>query len=249
MRFIKFITVSAFALLIAACATEEKGIDAYKGKTAKQIYDGGKQAVSKKQYDVAIQNFEALEALYPFGEYAEPGELNLIYAYYANNDLDATAAVAGSYIHLYPRGSHVDYAYYMRGLANFDKSKSWFNVVYVKDPSQRDLSSMRQAFVDFSELVEQFPKSKYTPDAHQRMVYIRNLIANYELQTAQFYFDRKAYVAAANRASYIVVHFEGAPAIPNALKIMINSYNELGATKQANDALQVLKTNYPNEKL
>jgi outer membrane protein assembly factor BamD len=245
MRFVKFITIFVFALLIVGCA-EEKGIDAYKGKDAKQIYDAGKLALSKKKYDIAVNNFEALEALYPFGEYAEPGELNLIYAYYMNSDLDSTAAVAGSYIHLYPRGANVDYAYYMRGLANFEKSRSWFNVVYVKDPSQRDLSSMRESFVDFSELVADFPKSKYAPDAYKRMVYIRNLMANYELQTAQFYMDRKAYVAAANRASYIVVHFEGAPAIPAALKIMIKAYNELGATKQANDALKVLQTNYPN---
>jgi len=250
MRIINFITILILALVIAGCATETKGgIDAFKGQSAKQIYDGGMQALGKKNYDAAVKNFEALEALYPFGKYAEPGQLNLIYAYYKNGDYDAASAVAGRYIHLFPSSPNVPYAYYMRGMSNFDKNTSWLNKIYVKDPALRDLSAFEQAYADFNELVNHYPNSRYAQDARTRLVYIRNLIARHELFVAQFYYDHEAYIAAANRANYIVAHFEGAPEVIDALKLMIKAYNKLGDTKSANDASRVLKLNYPNVKI
>jgi outer membrane protein assembly factor BamD len=250
MKIINFTTVLVLALLLFGCATESKsGIDAFKNQAAKQIYDGGMQALSKKNYNAAVQHFEALDTLYPFGEYAESGLINLVYAYYKNGDYAAAAAVAERYIHLYPTSSRVDYAYYLRAMANFEKDKTWLSNIYVRDPAARDLSSLQTAFVNFSELVTQFPKSKYAHDARDRMLYIRNLIAGHELQVANFYLQHKAYVAAANRAAYIVEHFEGTPQVVEALKIMIKSYSALGNIKEANDALKVLRHNYPNVKI
>ncbi len=250
MKVINFITVLVLALLIVGCAAESRSsIDAFKNQTAKQIYESGVQALSKKNYDSAVQHFEALDTLYPFGEYAESGLINLVYAYYEGGDYAATAAVAERYIHLYPRSSRVDYAYYLRAMANFEKGKTWLDNVYVKDPSARDLSSMQKAFVDFNELVTQFPRSKYAHDARNRMLYIRNLIAGHELQVANFYLQHQAYVAAANRAAYIVEHFEGAPQVIEALKIMVKAYSALGNVEQTNRALRVLKLNYPNVKI
>lgn len=250
MRTINFTIILVLALLLFGCATESKsGIDAFKNQAAKQIYEGGMQALSKKNYDAAVQHFEALDTLYPFGEYAESGLINLVYAYYKNGDYAAAAAVAERYIHLYPTSSRVDYAYYLKAMANFEKGKTWLSKIYVRDPAARDLSSLQTAFVDFSELVTQFPKSKYAHDARNRMLYIRNLIARHELQVANFYLQHQAYVAAANRAAYIVEHLEGTPQVVEALKIMVKAYTALGDVKQANDALSVLKHSYPNVKI
>jgi outer membrane protein assembly factor BamD len=250
MKFINFTTVLVLVLLLFGCATESKSsIDAFKNQAAKQIYDGGMQALSKKNYDTAVQHFEALDTLYPFGEYAESGLINLVYAYYKNGDYAAAAAVAERYIHLYPTSSRVDYAYYLRAMANFEKDKTWISNIYARDPTTRDLSSLQTAFVDFNELVTQFPKSKYAYDARNRMLYIRNLIAGHELQVANFYLQHQAYVAAANRAAYIVEHFEGTPQVVEALKIMVKAYTALGDVKQANDALSVLRHSYPNVKI
>jgi outer membrane protein assembly factor BamD len=247
MRILNFITIFVLALVIAGCAAETKGgIDAFKGQSAQHIYDGGMQYLGKKNYDAAVKNFEALEALYPFGKYAEPGQLNLIYSYYKNGDYDAASAVAERYIHLFPLSPNVPYAYYMRGMSNFDKNTSWLNKIYVKDPALRDLSSFEQAYADFNELVTRYPNSRYAQDARTRMIYIRNLIARYELFVAQFYYDREAYIAAANRANYVVEHFEGSPQVVEALKLMIKAYNKLGDTKSANEASRILKLNYPH---
>ncbi|KPJ67869.1 MAG: hypothetical protein AMJ43_02655 [Coxiella sp. DG_40] len=250
MKIINFTTVLVLALLLFSCATESKsGLDFFKNQTAQQIYEDGMQALSKKNYDSAVQHFEALDTLYPFGEYAESGLINLVYAYYKNGDYAAAAAVAERYIHLYPTSSRVDYAYYLKAMSNFEKDKTWLSNIYVRDPATRDLSSLQTAFIDFSELVTQFPKSEYAHDARNRMLYIRNLIARHELQVANFYLQHEAYVAAANRAAYIVEHFEGTPQVVEALKIMIKAYSALGNAKEANDALKVLKRNYPNVKI
>ncbi|MCK4608736.1 MAG: outer membrane protein assembly factor BamD [Gammaproteobacteria bacterium] len=250
MKNIKSIIILLLALVLIGCAAQKKGIDAYQGQTAKQIFATGKQKLVKADYTDAVDAFEALDALYPFGNYSEPGLLNLLYAYYMDSDYAAAAAVSDRYIHLYPSSKAVDYAYYMRGMSNFEKDFSWFSRhIYAKDPSQRDLSSMRAAFVDFNELIASYPKSKYVLDAQMRMIYIRDLLAKQEVQIAKFYMDYYFYVAAANRASYVVEHFQGSPQVKEALKVMIASYTKLGDTKQANDAVQVFRLNYPHDKL
>jgi outer membrane protein assembly factor BamD len=247
---LRTIIISILALLIISCSSTapKSPLDVYKNKSAQQIFNDGKKALDEKDYETAGRNFEALDALYPFGDYAQKGQLYVIYAYYKDGDKESTIASADRYIRLYPRDPTVDYAYYMKGLANFERNKTWTSHIYQVDPAMRDLSSMREAFVDFNELVTLYPDSRYVPDAQRRMIYIRNLIARHELQVAQYYLGRKAYVAAANRGAYIVKYFENTPAVPGALKVMIAAYTDLGATKQANDAARVLKTSYPNIK-
>lgn len=242
---IKFLALPLCGILLAACAPTTPD-EMFRGMTSEQLYQRGEKALAKGKYDEAIKNLEGLENLYPFGIYAEQGQLDLIYAYYKNDDRAQALAAAERYIHLYPMSPKVDYAYYMRGLANFDSSRNWMQRTLKVDITENDLSDMRAAFADFNQLVQRFPNSKYAPDARKRMIYIRNILANYELNVAQFYYDRKAYVAAANRSSYIVKHYEGAPAVVPALALMVRSYRALGVTKSADDAMTVLRLNYPN---
>jgi outer membrane protein assembly factor BamD len=147
---------------------------------------------------------------------------------------------------LHPAYEHVDYAYFMRGMSDFYKNMGILERVFTVDLSTRDLTQIRKSYFDFSELTEHFPNSVYTPPAHQYMIYLRNLLASHALDTAQFYYDRKAYLAAANRASNVVAHYEGAPAVGDALALMAKSYHKLGMKKEEQDALLVLKYNYPN---
>lgn len=250
MKNFKLIIVFVCALLLVGCAdqSDDTGIKAFQGQSAEQIFNGGQKAMNKKKYDEAINHFEALNTLYPFGAYSQQGQLDIIYAYYQNGDYDSAVAAADRYIHLYPRDKNVDYAYYMKGKSYFDKNVSWLSKhVYPIDPAQRDLTTFKQAFTVFDELVGYFPDSKYAPDARRRMIFIRNVLARHELQVAQFYMEHKAYVAAANRATNVVSHYQGTPYVPDALKIMIKAYTALGATKQAEDAARVLKLNYPKK--
>lgn len=245
MKIYRYIIPIIIALLLISCASEPAGpVDSFKGRSAEKIFNDAEKALAKKHYEDAIKGFEALDILHPFGKYARQGQIDVIYAYYKNDEMDSAIAAAGRYIHLYPANPNVDYAYYLKGLANFDKTRSWVDGIYKRDPSTRDLSSMREAFVDFNELLMHFPNSKYAPDARNRMVYVRNLIAKCELSIAEYYMRRNAYIAAVNRASYIVEHLEGAPQIKDALKIMVDGYTKLGATKEAAKAQRVLDMNF-----
>jgi outer membrane protein assembly factor BamD len=221
-------------LLLTSCASSDKE-DAFKGMTENQIYVGGQSALAKGHYAKAAQHYEALQA----------NDRNIIYAYYKNGDSASALAAADRYIHLYPQSPYVDYAYYMKGQVNFDRGRTHLQERVGVNPAQRDLKYMNQSFNAFHDLVQQYPRSPYTPDARQRMIYIRNLLAQQQLEIAQFYFERKVYVAAANRASYVVQHFQGAPQVIPALAVMVKSYRALGLTEQADNALQVLQFNYP----
>jgi outer membrane protein assembly factor BamD len=236
------------ATMLAACAAKVSGPEAFKNYTAKQILTSGETALAKHSYKEAIKYFEAIETLYPFDQEAQKGQLDMIYAYYKVDDYASALAAADRYIHLYPVGKYTDYVYYMKGRVNFEKDRNWLQKIYTRHSEELDLVSLQESFTDFETLIKLFPKSFYAKDAEKRMLHIRDLLAKRELQIAKFYFDRNAYIAAANRASYIVQHLEGAPQVADALKVMIKSYRALGADKQADDALRLLNLNFPKER-
>lgn len=245
-----FLVISLFTMLaglLAGCGTTTDASQAYKGESPQKIYMYGKTALKDRNYSEAIKRFEALDVQYPYGPETEQAQFYIIYAYYMKDEYALAASAADRFIHLHPAYQHVDYAYYMRGLSNFYKNIGILERVFTVDLSTRDLTQIRKAYFDFSELVERFPNSVYTPPAHQYMVYLRNLMASHIFETAQFYYDRKAYVAAANRANDVVAHYQGAPAVVNALVLMAQSYHQLGMKKEEQSALQVLKYNYPNK--
>ncbi len=245
----KVLICCLLGLLLVGCA--KKDVDpyaAYRNATSDQLFNGGEKALAKKNYSVAVKEFEALDAIYPFGPYAEQGQLDIIYAYYKNDDADSAIAAADRYIRLYPRGAHVDYVYYMRGIVGFDQGLSWLQKMAGIDPAPRDISTLQQSFSSFATVVEQYPDSYYAADSVIRMAYIRNLLARREVMTAQFYLDHQAYIAAANRASYVVQHFEGSPQVENALVIMVKAYRALNLPQMADSTYAILQASYPQSK-
>lgn len=242
------ISLSLFILIGLAgtgCASTTTA-EQYKGQSSEQIFNAGEEAFHKRKYEKAIKHFEALDSLYPFGPYNQRAQHDLMTAYYQTGNNAQALAAAERYVRLYPRSSDVDYAYYMKGLANFGRGRSWLQKLFHTNPAQHDLTYMRASFDVFNQLLTLFPKSQYAPDARKRMVYIRNLLARHDYEVAKFYFDRKAYVAAANRASGVVEHYQGAPQVVPALGIMVRSYRALNQTDMANDALRVLALSYPD---
>jgi outer membrane protein assembly factor BamD len=242
------ISLALGLLLIGLAGCAKKDVDPYaiyRNKTSDELFNGGEKALAHKKYDIAVKQFEALDAIYPFGPHAQQGQLDIIYAYYMNDDEASSTVAADRYIRLYPRGRNVDYAYYMRGIVGFNQGLSWLQKMVGVDPAPRDISTIQQSFSSFDMVVTQFPDSYYAPDAMVRMTYIRNLLARREVMTAQFYFEHQAYVAAANRASYVVQHFEGSPQVVKALAVMVKSYRALRLTQMANNTYAILQASYP----
>src|SRR5262249_40030705 len=160
--------------------------------------------------------FNALDALYPFSANSEQALRDMIYADYKNRDYPAAQAAAERFIRLYPRSNFIDYAYYMKGMSEVYETRTFLQSLFPLNLAARDLNAPKQAFFDFRDLVQMFPDSKYAPDAHQQMIYLRNMFAEHELEVAMYYFKRSAYVAAANRASYLITHYEGTPQVEPA---------------------------------
>lgn len=246
MRVIKYTGLIILTLLVAACNSVTDPAAQFKGQSAAQIYYGGERALAVGKYSTAVKNFEGLDALYPFSDYAEQAQLDIIYAYYQSSDAASAAAAAERYTHLYPRSPHVDYAYYMKGVADFNEDKGWEQKYFPTPLTQLDPGTARKSFNDFSTVVTLFPESVYAPDSRQHMLYLRNLFAEYELNVAHFYFDRRAYVAAINRANYILQNYQGTPSVEGAMVMLVESYRALNMVDKAQQAEAVLKYNYPN---
>lgn len=232
------------ASFLTACSTATDPSDAYKGESPQLIYKRGRDALKNKNYTEAVKRFEALDVQYPYGVETESAQLYLIYAYYMQEEYALSVAAADRFIRIHPTNPNVDYAYYMRGIADYYQNLGILERLFSADLATRDLTQVQKSFSDFNELILRFPNSRYTPSAHQYMIYLRNILANHELEVAQYYFDRKAYVAAANRASNVVAHYQGAPAVIDGLRLMAKSYHELGLIKLEQDTLTVLKYNH-----
>lgn len=248
MKRIQILFLVSCIVSLSACKTwwnkndEEK--NPFYGMTADQLYTDSQKALRKKEYVSAIKRLEAMETMYPFSDYTEKSQMDLIYAYYENEDYPAAAATAERFIHLYPRAKNVDYAYYMKGMANFQQSRGVFAKVLPLDESWRDPGSQTQAYTDFALLIQKFPDSKYNANALQRMIYLRNMFAQQELNVSKFYYKRQMYVAAIERSNYLVKNYPQAPSVQSALVIMYESNKALGFNKTADEIMAVYKATY-----
>ncbi len=214
--------------------------------TAAEIYKEAKTNLDNTNYEDAIKLYEQIESRYPYGKYAQRAQLEIAYAYYKDNEPETAILSADRFIKLHPNHPNVDYLYYLKGLAAFDVNSSFFSKLFDQDEAERDPKAARQAFQYFAELVRRFPKSKYRIDAIKRMKLLRDNLARYEIYVAKYYLKRNAYLAAVNRAKYVIQHYPKTKSIPDALGLMVVGYRKLGLKKLAKDALRVLQLNYPN---
>ena len=214
--------------------------------TEQQLYELAQGNLRSANYAQAIERLQLLESRFPFGRYAEQAQLEIIYAYYMGFQPEAARSAAERFIRLHPQHPNVDYAYYLSGLAAFNRDLGFIDRLFDLDASKRDVASARAAFADFSQLLTRFPASQYAPDARQRMIHLRNLLANAEINVAEFYMRRQAYLAAANRARFVVENYPQTPMVPDALAIMIECFQRVGMEVAANDALRVLALNFPD---
>lgn len=225
--------------------TEDDG--PYQGMTAEQLYSEARSDLKKDEYSSAIKKFEALDTMYPFNDHAEAAQMYLIYAYYKKEDFPSTAATAERFIHLYPRFKHVDYAYYMKGMADYNQPRGALTNMVPMDQSRRDPGTQAQAYSDFATLVQKFPQSKYKANALQRMIYLRNMFAQRELNTAKYYYARKMYVAAVERADYLIRTYPQASCVRQALEVVYFGNKHMGLEAAAADALRVYVATYHSQ--
>ncbi len=246
-RVLVSVLLASCLLAMAGCSSlkfwdKDDGDKVIEG-SPEQLYREATKDLESSDYAGAIQRFEMLEARYPFSEQAKQGQLDLIYAYYKNRSTDSAIDQADQFIRENPTHPRVDYAYYVRGLVYFESGANWLERRFRVDIARRPPHEARKSFQAFQTLVQSYPKSPYAADARQRMVYLRNRLADYEVEVARYYLKRGAYVGAANRAKGVIENFDGAPAVDDALKILAASYRRLGVEDLAQSTDKVRMAN------
>lgn len=240
---VKHLLLIVTLALVTACSSKQAEVD--ESLSEVELYQQAQADLDNRSYNQAISKLKALESRYPFGRYAEQAQLELIYAYYKNVEPEAAKSAAERFIRLHPQHPNVDYAYYLKGLASFDQDRGLLARFLPLDMTKRDPGAARDSFNEFAQLTSRFPTSRYAPDAKQRMIYLRNLLAAYEIHVGHYYLTRQAYVAAANRGRYVVENFQDTPSVGDGLAIMAEAYQRMNMPELEATALETLKLNYP----
>jgi outer membrane protein assembly factor BamD len=240
-------SLAVFLLLtLTACGLfGSKPDDDPSKKSAEQIYNEAKIELNDGDYEEALKQFETLQSHYPYGRYAQQAQLEIAYAYYKQNEPDSAISAADRFIKQYPNNPHVDYAYYVKGLANFNADTGLFGMAFGQDPTERDPKASQDSFAAFKDLVTRFPSSKYAADSKLRMQYLVNTLAKYETHVASYYQRRGAHIAAVNRAKEVLTTYPNTPSTRDALLIMVQSYDAMGLQDLRADAQRILDKNFP----
>ena len=244
----KKLSVLATGVLLAlsACSWLPEKSDETKNWPVAKLYAEARDEMNSGQYESAIKLWERLETNYPFGNYATQAQMEIAYAHYKVGDQAQALASAERFIREHPTHPQVDYMYYLRGLISFNDQMGILSIVYSQDPTERDPKATRESFAAFKALVDKFPESRYTPDAIERMKYLINAMAQYEVHVAKYYYRRGAFLASLNRAMGAVRDYQDAPAREEALFLMVRNYEKLGMTEMRDDTMRVFTKNYPN---
>lgn len=238
----KLLLLIAVALLATGCGSR-KDRDARSG--AEIVYTAARKSMDSGNYGNAIRYLELLEARFPFSNQSKQAQLDLIYAYYKDGQREAAVDAATQFERENPTHPRVDYALYMRGRAYFAGQRAWYHRLFRVDLNARPPKDVDLALSAFGQLLQRFPDSEYAPDARQRMVFLRNRLAYYELHVARYYESRGAWAAVLNRAQFVMSQYDGSPAVGEALVLSIRAYDELGMRDLAEDTRAVLAANYP----
>jgi len=239
------VLLMAFLVAVAGCSSNRDQVNP--NDDARKIFDKGKKSLGFGNYGAAIRQFEYLQAVYPFTEYAKQAQLDLMYAYYRSKEPDAAIEAADQFLLENPTHPRVDYAYYIKGLVYFQRDRGPMEKLFKQDLAKRPPNKLEDSYRAFATIATQYPNSIYAEDARQRMVYLRNQLAKYEIFVASYYVRRGAFVAAANRAKYVLEHYQQTPSVVPALQIMVSAYRQLDLPTLADDSMRVLQENYPDQ--
>jgi outer membrane protein assembly factor BamD len=243
-RILLLALVLAACTLLGACTKDSSSLTRLSPDV---LYERASKAMKSSDFAQAIKLYEALNARYPFTDQARQARLDIIYAYYRNKESESATDAAETFIRENPAHPRIDYAWYLKGLVEFERTPYRFERWLGVDVTARPPTTARKSYEAFKVVVDRFPKSAYAADAQRRMIYLRNRLAGYEVQIAEYYLSRGAWVAAARRASECVELYDGAPVVRDALRIMIDAYRRLGYEELAANAEKVYKENYPKD--
>ena len=231
----------AFLSLTSSCSKDEAEIE----RPEELYYDQAQRRIKVNNYFGAIESLQRIETQYPFGRYAEQAQIELVYCYFMNGEFEASHSASERFIRLHPRHPNIDYAYFIKGLSSYTRDAGLLARIANTDLSERDVSGAKLSFSELTEFLTRFPESQYAPYAKQRLIYIRNLVASNELHAAEYYLERKAYVASIKRASYVLENIPNSDQNHRALQVLSVAYENLGYDDLLEDTKKLIALNPP----
>ncbi|QWE17567.1 outer membrane protein assembly factor BamD [Polynucleobacter sp. AP-Nino-20-G2] len=240
---------SVSTLLLSGCAGSDGTKDDSDLWSETKLYSEANEKLNDADYAKCGKYFEKLEGRFPFGPYSQQAQINAAYCYWKGQEQAQALVAIDRFIKLHQGSPNLDYAYYLKGLISFNDDLGWLGKFTGQDLSERDPKAAKEAFESFKVVVERFPDSKYAPDSLDRMRYIVNSLAEADVIVARFYYQRGAYLASANRAQLVIHDYDRAPAVEEALYLLVKSYEKLGMTDLSNDSLRVFKLNFPDSQM
>lgn len=239
-----FLVLILLAVVLASgCGRETREDD----RGPEVLYEEAQRALAGRNYERAIQIYRNLTTRYPFGRHAEQSQLDMAFAMQRAGQGEAALTTLDRFIRTYPTHPNIDYARYLKGLVHYDTAMGFLRRLFPAQIIDRDQESARRSFNAFQELIQLHPQSRYVADARQRMVYLRNVLAEYEMTVGEYYYRRGAYIAAVRRARYLIETYPEAPANVDALELMERSYRRLNLTELADDTRRLLEMNYGDQ--
>jgi outer membrane protein assembly factor BamD len=233
------------AVSLAGCGLFGNKLDPKKDWQASDYYAAAKEQFDAQSWDAAIKLYEQLEAKFPFGRFAQQAQIEIAYAYYKQGETAQAVTALEKFVKLHPNHPNVDYALYLKALANFKEDLGPFSRLIKQDLADRDPKAARESFEGFKDLVTRYPESRYAPDSRERMAYLVEALARHEVTVARYYLARGAYLAATNRAQDAITRFPNSPAHRESLDVMIEAYDRMGMSELRDDAKRVLNKNFP----
>ena len=228
----KLVLTILAALILGGCASKPETEEEQEPAEV-ILYQLAQDRINAKNYSGAVESLSRIERFYPFGVYAEQARADLIYAFYMSGDYDQAYAASEKFIRLYPRNTNIDYAYFMKGMTGYYQDEGLLNDIFALDLSKRDTSPAMQSYADLTEFIIRYPESEYIDAARERLIFLRNLIASSELDGAEYYMKRGAYLAAVNRANYVLKNIPNSTERERALRILKEAYKQLGYDEYA----------------
>ena len=245
MRFFSNIILTLCALIIlSGCGPGKDQIDPTADWSVEKFYLEARAELDDGNYLTAIEYYETLESRFPFGKYAMQAQIDVAYAYFKFDEPDSAFTALDRFIKLHPRHPAVDYAYYLKGLVNFQRGGTILDHIVARDLSEFDRDLLLRAYNDFKLLTQRFPSSEYATDARKRMIFLRNELARSDFKIANYYATREAWVAVTGRTRFILLNYEGTEVIKRTLELQLKAYQKLGLEQLASDTQRIINLNF-----